>query len=718
MIQRLLSSLLLLLLTFSYSGTVFSQDFLLVRSNRDLVEVNTIGCTTNFLCNVQSPGNTSVGDMTFTPDGKLWGLGTDATLFTINTNNCSTNLLTIFPNAGEIFTAMVADASGLIYVADEQGDLYTYDPATDNTVYLGNAGIGAAGDLTFYEGRLIMATTANTMVEILLDDPTNPEFILSFNVNNSIFGIVTYAEDCNKTVTYATSGGGELYEIDFTTNTLSFVCNLGNSSFGAASAQEFLAANLLEIVEINVTDAECGATNGSVEIIANSSSSNIQYSLDGTNYQSSNIFTDLAPGIYPVFLLDDNDCIDQSSFEIVEDNIPVIDLETTMVLCGESTGSILVSAGGSNPPYQYSFEGGAFNDNNLFENLPTGVYSIVVMDAEGCTEEVFATIEGTAAISIDNIAVAPCGGDDSFVEVSVSGGNGAYEYSINGSPFQLEEIFQNLSAGPFTVSVQDSDGCTDQIDGNIPDIVALELVLEQVIACGSMESSITVAGDGGTAPFAFSINDSPAQSASVFTNLTAGTYSIIATDVNGCMSAPLEVVIEIGDLLEISNVVTQPSLCASNSGQVDFQVSGDLSGVTYLLDGQSQLPPPFKGLDTGTYIIEVIDQNGCSQQDTAFVGLQCPIYIPSAFSPNDDGRNDRFAVYSGVNIEILDYKIFNRWGGLVYERQNFFSNQQSLFWNGDDATESLNTGVYVYTIELINPSGIIEQFEGEIHLVR
>ena len=181
----------------------FSQDFVFVTADRDLLAVNLSSCSTTLLCTVQSPSFTAIGDLTYTPDGTLWGVGVNATLFTIDPNTGETNFVTTFPNGGELFTAMVADAAGILYIADEQGDLFTYDPATNTTDYLGDVGPGAAGDLTFVNGQLVMATINNTMIGINLDDPTNPEFILNFNVNNSIFGIVTFAEDCINTITYA-----------------------------------------------------------------------------------------------------------------------------------------------------------------------------------------------------------------------------------------------------------------------------------------------------------------------------------------------------------------------------------------------------------------------------------------------------------------------------------------------------------------------------------
>lgn len=697
----------------------FSQDFVFITADRDLYAVNLSSCSTTLLCTVQSPSFTSVGDLTYTPDGTLWGLGVNATLFTIDENTGATNFVTTFPNSGELFTAMVADASGILYVADEQGDLFTFDPVTNTTDYLGDVGPGAAGDLTFANGQLVMATVNNSMIAIDLDDPTNPDFILNFNVNNSIFGIVTFAEDCINTTTYATSGSADLYEIDFTTNGLTYICDLGFSSYGAASPYEFLAADPIQVDMVNVTNTSCAEPEGVIEIIATGSNS-IQYSLDGENFQASNVFSSLSPGLYTVYMVDNNNCTEEVETEILAlEEAPVItQFTSTPVLCGSPTGSITIEVEGGEMPYQYSIDGGALGSSNTFENLGLGTYTLLVQGMQGCTDMISVDIEGTAELAITNLNVIPCGESGNTIEAIVSGGNGAYQYSLDGVSFQEANLFEQLTPGSFTVYVQDSDGCTTQESGNIPEVPEVEIALIELQACGGMESSLEVNAAGGVGEYAYSFEQGPFLANGQFENLPPGIYSVIATDENGCTSEPLSVEIPTVEPLQITSFDVTNSQCGKNTGQIDVNAEGGTPPLSYFLNSQSSLTPPFNNLGGGVYVLAVVDDEGCSQRDTLSIIDFCPVYIPNSFSPNGDGRNDFFQLYSGVSIEIIKYQIFDQWGSLIYEQLNFSSADQQLFWDGTLNGEALNPDVYAYVIEVINTSGQNELFKGDIHLVR
>ena len=925
---------------------VFSQDFVIVTANRELYAIDVENCNSTFIVTVQSPGNSAVGDLTYAPDGMLWGLGVDARLYTINEATGATNLFTTFPNSGELFTSLVADASGLLYAADDDGDLYTYDPATNTTTYLGDVGPGAAGDLTFYNGQLMMATVFNTMIAIDPENATNPELVLSFNVANSIFGIVTFAEDCENTVTYATSGGGQVFEIDFDNNTLTELCNFFTSSYGAASTLEFLAADPIQVEVVNVNETSCANPEGTIEIIATGSSS-IQYSLDGVNFQTSNVFTGLEPGLYTIYMIDDNNCMEEEMVEIVStDDPPTISQTiTTPVTCGAANGSIMIIAEGGNAPYQYSLDEGVLVDDGTFVNLLAGTYILTVEDAIGCTDVISIELEGTPALEINTIDVASCGGMDNSLMISAIGGNEDYQYSINGGAFQSSNTFEALTSGTYSIEVQDSDGCMDGETVEVPVVPPLIVSLESILACGDNESFITVTASGGNGGYQYSINGGTPQAEGVFTNLSPGDYSIIAIDEDGCNSETLTIEMPAVDPINIETIITSatcgtangsimtmteggnppyqysfdggalvddgtfvnlladtyvlmvedalgctdaisvelggtPALevntidvlscggmdnslmisamggnenyqysinggafqsnnifetltagsysvevqdsdgcmdseaieipavdplilalesilacggtenfitvvasggnggyqysinggvpqteglitslspgnysvvaidedgcnsemltveipaidpittenesieidqCNKNTGSIDIETLGGTPPYTYTLNGQAAGIPPLNNLAGGNYLLEITDVAGCTYTDSLQVPSICPIYLPNAFSPNDDGRNDYFALYSGVPIEILEYQIFNRWGGLVYEATDFTSYEIAFFWDGTREGTLLNPDVYAYYIKVINASGIEEVFKGDVHLVK
>ena len=85
----------------------------------------------------------------------------------------------------------------------------------------------------------------------------------------------------------------------------------------------------------------------------------------------------------------------------------------------------------------------------------------------------------------------------------------------------------------------------------------------------------------------------------------------------------------------------------------------------------------------------------------------------SAFSPNGDGVNGRFILYSAIPFEVLYYRICTYRGSIVYEATNFSSTQPERFWDGSLGDAPLNTGVFVYQIDVAKASGEQETFTGE-----
>ena len=121
------------------------------------------------------------------------------------------------------------------------------------------------------------------------------------------------------------------------------------------------------------------------------------------------------------------------------------------------------------------------------------------------------------------------------------------------------------------------------------------------------------------------------------------------------------------------------------------------------------------------YSVEVTDTNGCTgQASVAFtVKEELTIFIPNTFSPNGDGVNDYFTVYtntSGTRINSL--RIFDRWGGQVFGRDNFDPNDPQLGWDGMFKGQYVNPGVFVYVAEVRFSNGFIEIYKGDVTVIR
>ena len=127
---------------------------------------------------------------------------------------------------------------------------------------------------------------------------------------------------------------------------------------------------------------------------------------------------------------------------------------------------------------------------------------------------------------------------------------------------------------------------------------------------------------------------------------------------------------------------------------------------------------PYKSMD---YIVSVYNEYNCSAKDTVHINAICTgvnIFIPNTFSPNNDGKNEVFGIGgSGVRI-IRSFRVYNRWGEIIFERKNFYPNDISGTWNGKNKGIDVDTGVYVYFAELECEANQIFERKGTVLLVR
>ncbi|MCB9276683.1 MAG: gliding motility-associated C-terminal domain-containing protein [Lewinellaceae bacterium] len=714
MAQRLLFLFFFLLSCFLLS----SQEFVVVTGSNVLYRVNPETCSFSPIVSVQS-GN-SMGDITYTPDGQLWGITTTGQLARINTTNGQVAIEHYFPS-GALYTSLVAGPDGRIYTATANGRLYSYMQPL--ATYHGNIGYGSAGDLTFFQGQLVMASTSNQMIAVNIMEPPDSYPLMNFNVGGQIFGIVTYVEDCTHTVTYVTndSGFGGLFQLDFESQELSPLCNLGQSIYGAASTLEFLAANQVEIDDLLATPTDCASPQGAILVSASGGGDDLFYSLDGQNFQQSNVFNNLPAGTYTVYVENQDGCMATDTVTVASLGIAPVIAGTTLspASCGLLNGSITFFAESGLPPYQYRLGlSGVYGPEHTFSGLPAGPYQLSVLDARGCTADTAIVLNGSPAVVAGSILARSCGPGAGSLQAMASGGTGALAYSLNMGPPQVSGLFEGLSAGVYTLSVVDQQGCSDSSQASLQDVPPMQLELLETKACGAGNSAISVTASGGNGGYRYSLSGSALQPEGVFEGLSGGMYQVEAIDAAGCMPDPLSVLIEAVENLAFSTADVEPGRCLEDDGRISALSHGGTPPYIFSLNGLERPDGEFPGLSAGRYQLAVTDANGCSLADSVEVGSICPVYIPNAFSPNGDGRNDRFQVFSGIEVRIICFRVFNRWGGLVYEGKDFRSSETSRFWDGTDGGQGLSPGIFTYYLELENITGQRELHEGGVMLVR
>lgn len=374
------------------------------------------------------------------------------------------------------------------------------------------------------------------------------------------------------------------------------------------------------LVTSNV-NSDCLLPTGTFTLSGEGGAGGYTYSINGVTFQGGGTFSNLAAGQYTVTVMDQNGCTGTVIVTISANNAPTGSLNgLTNVLCtGASTGSVNISALGGTPGYQFSIDGGTtFQGTGTFTNLPAGNYNIQINDANGCPGFFAVTISEppilTASISSQNDVTCPGGNDGAFIVIA-NGGTPGYEYSINGVNFFTTTLFNNLTAGTYTVTVRDANLClmTLQVVIGEPAPISATVVAQTNIDCnGASTGSFTVNGTGGNGTYSYSIDGINFQNSGTFTGLPAGTYTVTINDIANC-SGTMQVIITQPAALSGTIITQNNTSCAGDTdGSVELGGLGGTPGYTFSQDGITfSTNTIIAGLSPGPYTFFIQDANGC-----------------------------------------------------------------------------------------------------------
>ncbi len=227
---------------------------------------------------------------------------------------------------------------------------------------------------------------------------------------------------------------------------------------------------------------------------------------------------------------------------------------------------------------------------------------------------------------------------------------------------------------------------------------------------------------GGKAPYLFSMDDEPFIQQNAFYQLIAGEYSVNLMDADGCegnenimINSPPEFIIDLGGnrILALGDSVGLEPLS-------NLPIQSFTWAPTYNFNCDTCLLQIVKPLNTTSFQINAVSEDGCIDGDEViiFVEKERNVFVPTAFSPDGDGNNDRFKVYTDQSVEsIQTFRVFNRWGALVHEEGKVRPDQLEG-WDGRYKGQRPNPGVYVYFVELTYIDGRVEVIKGDVTLLR
>jgi hypothetical protein len=308
-----------------------------------------------------------------------------------------------------------------------------------------------------------------------------------------------------------------------------------------------------------------------------------------------------------------------ATFNVTIVNDLAVTANPTDALCfNEASGSLSLSVTGGTTPYTYNWSNGATTQD--LSNIGEGTYSVLVTDANGCTASTTADVNEPSQITISASTLNPsvCGATDGEIDITVTGGTvtGAYSYLWNTG--STSEDLVGLTGGYYEITVTDDNGCEAVASGPLEDpgsptlsINYLNSVLDVNCfgdASGSIELDIILNGGATSATFDWS-NGASTQNIS---GLTAGFYSVVVTDDNGCTTGISETVTEPGPVTG-----TISSLSATCNGDADGELSvspvGGDGNYTYLWDdAAASTTQDITGLAAGNYSVIITDGNGCA----------------------------------------------------------------------------------------------------------
>ncbi|WP_162288578.1 GEVED domain-containing protein [Tenacibaculum jejuense] len=477
----------------------------------------------------------------------------------------------------------------------------------------------------------------------------------------------------------------------------------------------------------SVLQPTCSIPTGTITIV---SQPNVEYSIDGITFQTSEVFSNLSPDTYDLTVRStvDATCSATSSVPVVINSVPIppavpVLASVLQPTCSIPTGTITFV---NQPNVEYSIDGITFQSSEIFTNLSPNTYDLTVRST------VDTTCSATSSVSVminsvpnppvinATVTIEPsCTINTGEITISNPVGNN-FEYSINGTTFQSSPIFSNLLPDTYQVTVRDITDITC-ISNTSLNIVAAPVVNLAItcppsitLECGaSLETTNTgmptVIESCGEVTFTFT--DSNLINGC---NGNTGTFirTFTATDERGdTVMCTQEIIIE-DNTPPVFNTTIPPNLlvsCDSIPEIVTVQATDTCDDTVNITFSENRID----GTCSNRYLIERIwtatDVCGNASTFTQELNVFCPIKVYNGVSFNNDGSNDIFLLEGIECYANNTVKIFNRWGVLVFETENY-DNVNNVFRGVSDGrltiarNEKLPTGTYFYIIKYDFPN--------------
>lgn len=352
---------------------------------------------------------------------------------------------------------------------------------------------------------------------------------------------------------------------------------------------------------------------------------------------------------------------------------------------------------------QWTLADGSTSTQGTIQACDAGWY-ILERTENGCTgvDSVFISVAPplqTPVITLDGSDVL-CEGQTTATLISSSAvGN---QWSVNNSPLagETNNTLVVSLGGAYTVTVISPEGCTATsapIVITVKPVVPIDIIAQDSIVCNDEEVSILLSATVGFETYLW---QPTGETTSQITATSAGNYSVTGVTADGCVSsADFDITQNVPFSLSLNspikfddfNVTAQ----GASDGSIDLTVSGGAGPFTYSWSNGST-NQDLSNIPGGNYTVTVTDAEGCPVVDSIFVKEPQGIKLPNGFTPNGDGFNDFYVIKGIQGYPGNKVNIFNRWGNLVYSKQDYNNDWDGVSNDGN----LLPDGTYFIVVDL------------------
>ena len=415
----------------------------------------------------------------------------------------------------------------------------------------------------------------------------------------------------------------------------------------------------------------------------------------------------------------------------------VAEAELLNLNCHGPTGQIDLRVAADEVTYTWTNpEGTELVGGGSRVTAPTpGTYTVALDGPAHCPTKLAYTVTDNDNFSLSVHATDVTCGSDATALALPTGGTPPYRVDWRKSADEdplgpPQAVARDLDRGGWYASVIDSNDCETGTHFVIQGPERLRVAATAgYLGCHSdTAGTVTVDVRGGTAPYRYALAGGSFESDTAhLTGLTAGVHQVVVEDALGCTSYPYPVQVKLPTSFTLDAGPDQ----SINWGE-SVQLKATLTGIDEAGGEVAWSPTEALGFpdlpvselrvettpsETTTYAVTFTSPEHCSRTDSVTVAVDRSdrLYAPTAFSPNGDDSNDRFTLYTNaVVLAIQQLQIYDRWGNMVWEKPP----EGPAEWDGTFGGQPVNSGVYVYTGEIVLRDGSSHGVQGSVLLLR